>query len=110
MESQYSLLSTASTIRACGLCITSTRLHSSRSVHGLGLACAIELQVDHDVIGIVARTEDAVTAHARALPADRIAVEGRLPGAVVGDRCSIRRMCIFTPPTRTTLGLLSHRR
>ena len=30
-RSQYSLLSTASTIRACGLCITSTRLHISRS-------------------------------------------------------------------------------
>ena len=48
--SQYSLISTVSTTCACGLCITSTRPHSSRSVNGLGLACTVELEVDHDVV------------------------------------------------------------
>lgn len=41
MEVQYSLLSTASSIRACGLFITSTQL-LQRGLHGFGLTGAIE--------------------------------------------------------------------
>src|SRR5215207_787568 len=50
---------------------------------GLGLAQAVELQVEHDVARIVGGAQDTVASHARALPADRIAVEGYLPGVVV---------------------------
>jgi hypothetical protein len=49
------------------------------SVNSLRLAYTVELQIDHDVVGIVDRAQDAVAAHARALPANRIAVESFLP-------------------------------
>ncbi len=56
-----------------------------RDEKGLRLACTVEVEIDHDVVGIVDESEDPVAAHARLLPADRIAVEGRFPRVEVAD-------------------------
>src|SRR5579875_3393664 len=58
---------------------------AQRSEKRLRLACAIEVQVDHDVVRIVDRAKNPVTTHAAPLPASGIALEGRLPGVVVVD-------------------------
>ena len=55
--SQYSLLSTVSTIRACGFdhdrALHATPHLAHRSEKGLRLVLAVELEVDHDVARIV---------------------------------------------------------
>jgi hypothetical protein len=77
--------------------VDSTPQLTQRIVNGLSLACTVELEVDHDVVGIVGRSEDPVAAHTRTLAADWIAVEDLLPRVEVGYWCSIRSMCISVP-------------
>ncbi len=86
-------------------CPAAPALLSPRSPHvapqrgeeGLRLARAVEVEVDHDVVRIVAGSEDPVAAHTRPLSADRIALEGLLPASKSRIWCSMRRACILPP-------------
>jgi hypothetical protein len=90
--SQYSLISTTSTIRVCGplptagdaSCDEYTARCSSQIC--FRFANVVELEVDHDIVRIVGGLEDPVAAHTRACPIETIVVEGGSPSVVVGNR------------------------
>lgn len=66
--------------------VPSTRIHSAqRGQQRFGLARAVELQVDHDVVWVVGGPQDPVAAHARFLPAYRIALECLLLALEAGN-------------------------
>jgi len=56
-----------------------------RQLEGLRLTPTIELQVHHDVVRIVDRSINLIAPHTGLFAADRIAVEGRLPGLEIAD-------------------------
>src|SRR3954447_3992695 len=61
---------------------------AQRSVDGL--ACTVKLKVDDDTVGIAGWPEKPVAAHARALTADGIVVEGLFEGVEIGN-------CVLEP-------------
>jgi hypothetical protein len=56
---------------------------AKRGAEGFRLGCAVELELDHDVVRVVGRAQNPITPHASSLPADWIAVERLLRGVVV---------------------------
>src|SRR5215207_454815 len=81
---------------------------AQRTVNGLGLACTVDLYIDHDVVGIVGRSEDQQPRtgetqhterdHELGYPDDQTAakMETACPSAMGGRACRtapLRRSC-----------------